>query len=136
MLFGRDVIGVEWYPSVGALARGLEKNTLAGVDYSVAAIVVSAIGQTIIFVWPFFALVWTSGAVLALNAMTCLLLLAACVDQTRFVGVPPARAAGLPVATMLFISILLRATYVTLRNDGIDWRGTHYPLAALKANRI
>jgi hypothetical protein len=136
MLFGRDVIGVEWYPSVGALARGLEKNTLAGVEYSVAAIVISAVGQTIIFVWPFLALVCTSDAVLALNAMTCVLLVAACVDQTRFVGVPPARAAGLPVATVLFIWILLRATYVTLRNDGIDWRGTHYSLAALKANRI
>ena len=34
------------------------------------------------------------------------------------------------------IWILLRATYVTLRDNGIDWRGTHYPLAALKANRV
>ncbi|HEV7821036.1 MAG TPA: glycosyltransferase [Burkholderiales bacterium] len=136
MLFGRDVIGVEWYPSVRALAQGLEKNTLAGVDYSVAAIVASALGQSIVFVWPFLALLCTSGAVLALNAMICMLLLFACVDQTRFVGVPPIRAAGLPVATVLFMWILLRATYVTLRNDGIDWRGTHYPLAALKANRV
>jgi cellulose synthase/poly-beta-1,6-N-acetylglucosamine synthase-like glycosyltransferase len=136
MLFGRGMIGVEWYPNVGALARGLEKNTLAGVDYSVAAILVGALAQTVLFVWPFLALVCTSGVVFALNAATCLLLLAACVDQTRFVGVPPRYAAGLPVATVLFIWILLRATYVTLRDNGINWRGTHYPLAALKANRI
>ncbi len=65
-------------------------------------------------------------------------MLAACViDQTRYrVGVLRRYAAGLPVATVLFIWILLRATYVTLRDNGIDWRGTHYPLAALKANRI
>jgi len=95
-----------------------------------------ATAQSVLFVWPFVALVCTSGAALALNAATCLLLLAACVDQTRFVGVPYRYAAGLPVATVLFISILLRATYVTLRDNGIDWRGTHYPLAALKANRV
>jgi glycosyltransferase involved in cell wall biosynthesis len=136
MLFGRGMLGVEWYPSVGALARGLEKNTLAGVDYSVAAIVGGALLQTVLFVWPFVALLCTSGSVFALNAAACLLLLAACVDQTRFVGVSYGYAAGLPVATVLFIWILLRATYVTLRDDGINWRGTHYPLAALKANRV
>jgi hypothetical protein len=136
MLFGRGMIGVEWYPSIGALARGLEKNTLAGVDYSVAAIVGGALAQTVLFVWPYLALLCTSGMVFALNAATCLLLLAACVDQTRFVGVSRWHAAGLPVATVLFIGILLRATYVTLRDDGIDWRGTHYRLAALKANKV
>jgi cellulose synthase/poly-beta-1,6-N-acetylglucosamine synthase-like glycosyltransferase len=136
MLFGRGIIGVEWYPSVGALQCGLEKNTLAGVDYSIAAIVVGAAAQSVLFVWPFVALACTSDVVLALNAATCLLLVAAGVDQTRFVGVPYRYAAGLPVATVLFIWILLRATYVTLRDDGIKWRGTHYPLAALKANRV
>jgi cellulose synthase/poly-beta-1,6-N-acetylglucosamine synthase-like glycosyltransferase len=136
MLFGRGMIGVEWYPSMGALARGLEKNTLAGVEYSVAAIVGGALVQTALFVWPFLALVGTSGSVLALNAATCVLLMAACLDQTRFVGVPRRYAAGMPLATVIFIWILLRATYVTLRDDGINWRGTHYPLAALKANRV
>ncbi len=136
MLFGRGMIGVEWYPTIAALARGLEKNTLAGVEYSVAAILAGAVAQAALFVWPFVALACTSGAVLALNAATCVLLVAACIDQTRYVGVSRWHAAGLPVATVLFIWILLRATFVTLRDDGINWRGTHYPLAALKANRV
>ncbi|HEX3169670.1 MAG TPA: glycosyltransferase [Burkholderiales bacterium] len=136
LLFGCGKIGVEWYPTITALARGLEKNTLAGVEYSVAAILGVAVAQAALFVWPFVALACTSGAVLALNAVTCVLLVAACIDQTRYVGVSRWHAAGLPVATVLFIWILLRATYVTLRDDGINWRGTHYPLAALKANRV
>ncbi len=136
MLFGRGMIGVEWYPTIAALARGLEKNTLAGVEYSVAAILAGAVAQVALFVWPFVALACTSGAVLALNAVTCVLLFVACIAQTRYVGVSRWHAAGLPVATVLFIWILLRATFVTLRNDGINWRGTHYPLAALKANRV
>jgi hypothetical protein len=136
MLFGRGMIGVEWYPTIAALARGLEKNTLAGVDYSVAAILGGAVAQAALFVWPFVALACTFGAVLALNAVTCALLVVACIDQTRYVGVSRWHAAGLPVATVLFIWILLRATFVTLRDDGINWRGTNYPLAALKAHRV
>ena len=36
----------------------------------------------------------------------------------------------------IFVGILWRATFITLRDGGITWRGTRYPLAALKANRV
>ena len=136
LVFGRGLVAVEWYPSLGALVRGLEKNSLAGVDYSVAAIAVSTAAQSMLCIWPFLALLVTSGPTLALNAATCALLLAACVLQTDRAGVPRWHALGFPLAVALFIWILWRATLVTLRDDGITWRGTHYPLAALKANRI
>ncbi len=44
MLFGRGVIGVEWYPTVSALAAAGRREKHAGghVDYSVAAIVAGA----------------------------------------------------------------------------------------------
>jgi len=51
-------------------------------------------------------------------------------------GIPRWYALGLPLGVAAFVWILWRATLLTLRNDGIDWRGTHYPLAALKANRV
>lgn len=136
MLFGRDVVSVEWYPSVGALVRGLEKNTLAGVNYSVAAIIASAVAQAVFFVWPFIALAGVSGATALLNAVICILLLAAYADTTRIAGTPRWYAFGLPFMVILFSWILLRATWVTLRDGGITWRGTHYPLAALKENRV
>ncbi len=37
---------------------------------------------------------------------------------------------------LLFQFILWRATFKALVNGGIDWRGTHYPLKDLKANRV
>ena len=43
---------------------------------------------------------------------------------------------GFPLATLLFLYILWRATLLTLWRDGIDWRGTHYSLAELKANKL
>ncbi|MFZ5799616.1 MAG: hypothetical protein ACOY3O_14535, partial [Thermodesulfobacteriota bacterium] len=34
----------------------------------------------------------------------------------------------------LNIYIILRGMLTTLANDGIDWRGTHYPLTELRKN--
>src|SRR5258706_75237 len=45
-------------------------------------------------------------------------------------------AIGLPLMVAIFIWILWRSTFMTLRDGGITWRGTHYALAELKANRV
>ena len=73
---------------------------------------------------------------LALNAATCGVLLAAYVETARRVGALCWYAAGFPLMAAVFVGILWRATYITLRDGGITWRGTRYSLAALKANRV
>jgi uncharacterized membrane protein YhdT len=87
-------------------------------------------------VWPFAALAVTAGAALALNAATCVVLIAAYVATAQMIGAPRWYAAGFPVMAVLFVGILWRATFITLRDGGITWRGTHYALADLKANRV
>jgi hypothetical protein len=52
------------------------------------------------------------------------------------IGAPRWYAVGFPVMAVLFVGILWRATFITLRDGGITWRGTHYALADLKANRV
>lgn len=136
MLFGRGLMSVEWYPSLGALARGLEKNSLAGVDYSVAAMLAGTLAQLVFFVWPFAALAVTTGAALALNAAACAVLLSTYAVTAHLVGAPRWYAMGFPVMAVIFVGILWRATFITLHDGGITWRGTRYPLAALKANRV
>jgi len=136
MLSGRGWLGVEWYPSLAALVRGLEKNSLAGVNYSVATIAASTLMQGLCCIWPFAALALTADVTLALNIAICALLLAGYADAARLAGVPYWYAVGLPLTVAIFVWILWRATYITLRDGGITWRGTHYPLAALKANRV
>jgi hypothetical protein len=136
MLFGRGLMSVEWYPSLAALARGLEKNSLAGVDYRVAAMIGGTLVQLLVFVWPFTALAVASGVTLALNFAICVVILAAYVLVARMLGAPAWYAVGFPLMALAFVAILWRATFITLRDGGINWRGTHYPLAALKSNRV
>jgi hypothetical protein len=40
------------------------------------------------------------------------------------------------LAVVMFLFILWRSTLVTLKNDGVNWRGTHYSLSELRANKV
>jgi hypothetical protein len=41
-----------------------------------------------------------------------------------------------PVSTAMFIYTLLRSVVLTLWNDGIEWRGTKYPLEELRKGMV
>lgn len=136
LVYGQGLLRVEWYTSVRELVRGLMKNAFSAVDYRVSVIAFSTVAQLAVYVWPFLALVLTSGATRWLNLGSVLILLALCWANAPLAGVRRWHGIGFPVASLLFLYILWRATLMTLWNDGIDWRGTHYPLAELKANKV
>ncbi|MGD8331910.1 MAG: glycosyltransferase family 2 protein, partial [Acidobacteriota bacterium] len=50
------MVGVEWYPSLGAAIRGLEKNSLAGVGYRPWVLLGAAPAQLVSMCWPFLAI--------------------------------------------------------------------------------
>jgi cellulose synthase/poly-beta-1,6-N-acetylglucosamine synthase-like glycosyltransferase len=135
-VFGQGMLRVEWYASVRELIQGLMKNAFSGVDYRVWVVVVSTVAQLVVLVWPFLALILTSGATRWLNLASVLVLLALCWINAPLAGVRRWHGLGFPLATLLFLYIVWRAMVLTLWRDGIDWRGTHYPLAELKANKV
>jgi cellulose synthase/poly-beta-1,6-N-acetylglucosamine synthase-like glycosyltransferase len=135
-LFGREMVRVEWYASVRELILGTTKNSFAAVDYRLWVVVASTIAQLALNLWPFLGLVLTDGPARLLNAATVLLILLLCAVNAPLAGVRRWHGLGYPVASLLFLFILWRSTLVTLWTGGIDWRGTHYPLAELKANRV
>lgn len=136
VLHGVGLVEVEWYSSVRGLIHGLMKNTFAGVEYSVAAVVGAAIAQIALLLWPFAALGWTAGTTWLLNLASVLVMLLLYCRTTRPAGIPAWYALGFPPAVLLMIYIQWRAMLLTLLNQGIIWRDTHYPLAELKANKV
>lgn len=135
-VFGLGALRVEWYASVQELIQGLMKNAFSAVDYRVWVVAVSTAMQLLTLVWPFLALFLTAGATRWLNLASVLVLLALCWINAPLAGVRRWHGLGFPLATLLFLYILWRAMLLTLWRNGIDWRGTHYPLAELKANKI
>jgi len=135
-LFGFQMMQVEWYGSVGALVDGLMKNVFAGMDYRISRIVGASVAQLLLNVWPFLGLFLTRGMAWALNVVIVGVIVALCWQSRRFLSVVPWHGIGFPIATFLSIYIMWRSMLTAFIHDGITWRGTHYSLGELKANKV
>ncbi len=136
MLGGLGMVAVPWYGSVREVVTGLEKNTFAAVEYRVWAVLGGTSAILLFDVFPFFGVLVTTGAAQAMYAVTCLLLWTLAAGAALSVNARISTALAFPVVCVLFVYIQWRSMWITLKNGGIRWRDTHYPLAELKANRI
>lgn len=135
-MFGGEMMHVEWYSSVREMVDGLMKNSFSGVEYSVTAALASGIALLLGTTWPVLGMLFTRGGTQLLNLGIVLVLLLVTADSNHFHGLPRWYALGLPLGGLLFTYILWKATLKTLWEGGIRWRGTYYPLALLKANKV
>jgi glycosyltransferase involved in cell wall biosynthesis len=133
---GDGTVSVEWYRTLGELARGFRKNAFAGLHYSIALTLCAVAGQLTLGVWPFVALALTRGSEWILYAVAVLAQMAAYAGAAWAQRARPWLALFYPVAALLFVVILVAAVSRTLARRGIEWRGTRYALDALRANRV
>lgn len=135
-VLGAGALSVAWYASVGELIRGLTKNVYAGVDYRAWMVLGGVAAHALFFFWPIVALFLTGGAAWGCYAAAVALQLLVAVDNTRFDGGQRWWGLLFPVGLLVLDYIMLRSMVVTLWQGGITWRGTHYPLAELRQNRL
>ncbi len=133
---GTGVISVAWYASVPELVRGLTKNAYAGVDYRAWMIGGGVAAHGVFFFWPIAALFSATGAAWGCYAAAVALLFLIAIDNTRFDGGRWWHGLFFPAGLVVLDYIMLRSMIVTHWQRGIVWRGTHYPLRDLKANRL
>jgi hypothetical protein len=131
-----ELMSVRWYASLRELIGGLMKNAFSGVEYNVLLTVCSTIVALAMNVWPYAAVFVTSGVTRWLNVATVLALSVAYLAAARNCRLRPWGVALFPVSMLLFIYIQWRAMLLTYIQGGVRWRGTLYPLAELKANKL
>jgi glycosyltransferase involved in cell wall biosynthesis len=136
MMHGAGALSVAWYPSTRAMILGLTKNAFAALDYRVALTLGVVIFQWVFFQWPFLALFLVSGPAWWLNLAVVAVLLGVAADAARFTGGAWWHAFTLPLGVAVLSYVTLRSLIVTHWTRGITWRGTHYALRELKANRL
>jgi glycosyltransferase involved in cell wall biosynthesis len=136
VVIGVDALSLQWYSSVDAMMRGLEKNVLAGADYrlgfmlfSLAAVFFADAGFW--FLLPFADLP-TACVLLAAGLLS---MLSAALFFPN-VGRSWLWAVLTPLLSTIMVYIFLRSIYLTLYRGGIAWRGCFYPLAELKENQV
>jgi glycosyltransferase involved in cell wall biosynthesis len=134
VLFGTTDVNLDWYPSVGALIRGLEKNLFGiGTRYRVLRAIMGGAALAFFASAPYLALVHPGGT-LGLAACTVALgmMVLANVIMSGKMKRGWLQILLLPVAWLVILVAFVRSTVVTLRNGGITWRGTHYPIDQLR----
>ncbi len=127
-----SMASVEWYESLGAAIRGLEKNTMAGVNWSVALLLGGIVGQLLLTAWPFFAVVAMTGAVRWLNVAIVLVIGTFHTAMLKETSLPTWLSLLLPIGVLLVVWTSARAAVLTYWRGGIEWRGTFYPTDRLR----
>lgn len=133
-LAGYDFVTVRWYETAGMMIDGLMKNVFALYNFRVTWVLA---GIVLIFVMTIFP-VW--GIFLADGYARLLFLATVLVRGIAFVRGSVMLDNGIRpfpwslVTPYINIFIMIKATMMTLKNKGIDWRGTHYPLEQLRDN--
>jgi glycosyltransferase involved in cell wall biosynthesis len=136
VLFGQGMVGVEWYRGIREATLGFRKNAFAALNYNLMLVVAVLIGNLALCVYPFVAVFLTTGPEQALYGVTIAALLAGYARTAVAQKLPLWLTLLYPVAALLQTGMLAIAVTRTIVADGIDWRGTFYPLDQLKANRV
>jgi hypothetical protein len=94
------------------------------------------VSVVVLHLWPWVAVFATHGATRWLNAVVVGLILALFAWNAPLAGVRRWLGILYPVATALFVYIVARSAALVLAQGGVRWRGTLYPLAEIKANKV
>ena len=135
-VFGGDLISIRWAKGAVGVVNNLTKNFFAVLSFQWWRAVISVLGLAFLNLGPFLGVFLAHGwarvpYVVALGSMFSIY-----VGMSWRSRVPAYYFLLHPVSSLLFIYTLLRSTILTLWNDGIEWRGTKYPLAELRKGMV
>ena len=128
--FGRGLVNVHWASGAAGLVEVMTKNIFSAFRFHVSLLLLACGWLAVFCASPMMTLVYQPtrlpGAV-TLAAVVCAYLL---FQKTS--GIKAWYGLLSPIAALLFIFTLLRSMVTTLRQGGVIWRGTFYPLAELR----
>ena len=135
-VFGGDLISIRWAKGAMGIVNNLTKNFFAVLSFQWWRTVISACGLAFLNFGPFLGIFLAHGWARATYGVALASMFAIYIGMSWRSAVPPYYFLLHPVSTTLFIYTLLRSMFLTLWNDGIEWRGTKYPLAELRKGMV
>jgi glycosyltransferase involved in cell wall biosynthesis len=133
---GQGLVTLRGYGSWRELRDGLMKNLYAGVGYRTVPVALGVVAHVLGLALPPVALLFADGLAwwLQLANWVGFVLVGALV--ARGFGTAWWGGALLPFWSLAGAWLMARSTALALWRGGIDWRGTRYPLAELRANVV
>ncbi len=136
VVFGGDLISLRWAEGAFGIVNNLTKNFFALLSFQWWRTVGSVIGVGLLNLGPFLGVGLAHGWFRVPYGIALVSILAIYVGMSTLSAVRPYYFFLHPVATSLFMYILMRSMFHTLWNDGIVWRGTKYPLDELRKGLV
>lgn len=132
------LLSIRWQPSLWGVVTGLEKNAFASVNYSLVEIAVVTIIFLLTMVSP-----WVTGVALLFRddgwVQASGFLATAGLWHLCF-GLAAAQSGGgwhltplFPIAAMVMAFAYWRSAWITVRQGGVRWRDSFYPLSRLRS---
>jgi glycosyltransferase involved in cell wall biosynthesis len=128
----QDAVSVRWHAGLGNLIRGVEKNFFAAAQFSPLLALGQFLALLVFNVVPFAGLFLGHGWARILAAVCVFVPLCFLASVDFVMGVSPFYCLTLPLGAVMFAYMLLRSTFITLKQGGIIWRGTFYKLDELR----
>ena len=134
--FGDNLIEIRWAHGARGVVGNLTKNFFAVMSFQTWRALLGCVAMAVLNLAPFLGVVFSPGwsrIPYAVAAGCMFLLYAGIWGRTE---IEPWYFFLHPVSTVLFIYTMLRSTFVTLWNGGVEWRGTRYPLEELRKGLV
>ena len=135
-IFGGDLISIRWAKGARGVVNNLTKNFFAVLSFQSGRTLLSAVGLAFLNFGPLLGVWLAHGLARVPFAVALVSIFLIYYGMWRRLRVPPYYFLLHPVAAALFIYTLLRSMALTLWNDGIEWRGTKYPLEELRKGLV
>ncbi|MEC0247239.1 glycosyltransferase family 2 protein [Paenibacillus chitinolyticus] len=130
---GRSRLQVEWYPSMRAAVRGLEKNLFSGFGYKVSLAAAAGAGQLLLFTFPWLGMLLYGDWRSLVHLASVLIMTALYRKQIRMMaGSTGLDTLAIPASAAVLVYVLVRSVGLALKQGGVYWRGTFYSLKDLK----
>jgi glycosyltransferase involved in cell wall biosynthesis len=135
-VFGEDLISIRWARGAMGVVDNLTKNFFAIVSFQWWRAIASVFGLLFLNLGPFLGVWFAHGwarvpYAIALGSMFLIYL-----GMSFKSSIRPYYFFLHPISTLLFGYTLLRSMWLTLRDDGVTWRGTTYPLEELRKGLV
>jgi glycosyltransferase involved in cell wall biosynthesis len=132
----QDSVAVRWHAGLGNLVRGVTKNFFAGVGYNLGVVILGITCLLLLNVAPFLGVLFGHCWIRVFAAIALALILCYHTGIAVTMRVSPLYSLTHPIGAVLLSYMLLRSTVVTLKQGGIVWRGTFYPLKELRRGSV
>ncbi len=135
-VFGDGLLSIRWAEGAFGVVNNLTKNFFAVMSFQWWRTVASAVALAYLNLMPFVGVWIAPGWSRAGYALALLSIFAIYTGMSSRSHVPWYYCLLHPVSSALFIYTLLRPMFITLRDGGVTWRGTKYPLDELRKGLV